>query len=129
MLLKSLVLKLLMISYHKTFTLTRELVDKWISITGDDNPIHKEDSTLKYGKPVVPGFLVTSFITHQPMTPNWAVAKINVKYHDAVFIDDTINAKYEVIKERPGKLRVTYIEIYVGTVLKQSAEITTVALD
>ena len=113
--------------YPKTFEMSRELVDQWCSLTGDDNPIHQDsDDIVRYEKPVVPGFLITSLITHEP-EPNWAVAKMNVKYHRPVYVGDTIKVRYNILKER-SKLKVIHAEFLVEDDLKQTIEMTTVRL-
>jgi len=113
--------------YPKTFDITRELVDQWCALTGDNNPIHRDvEEVIKYGKPVAPGFLITSLITHNP-EPNWAVAKMNIKFSEPVYVGDTINIRYKVLKER-SKLKVVLVEFYVEYNLKQSIEMTTVRL-
>lgn len=48
-------------SYQEEITFTQEMEQKFIDITGDDNPIHTQaDAALKYGgynKPIVHGML------------------------------------------------------------------------
>jgi len=114
-------------SYPKTFEMTRELVDQWCLVTGDDNPIHRDvEEVVKYGKPVVPGFLISSLVTHNP-EPNWAVARMNIKFCEPVYVGDTIHVKYKMLKER-SKLKVVLVNFFVKDDLKQSIEMTTVKL-
>ena len=69
--------------------ITPELVKEYCAVIGDNNPIHDDDNTVKYGHPVAPGILVTAMITRNPK-PYWALAKLNVRYHNAVYVGDTI---------------------------------------
>lgn len=106
--------------------ITKELVAQYCNIIGDDNPIHNLDNTIKYGQPVAPGILVTALITRNPK-PYWALAKLNVRYHDAVYIGDIVEISHKIIKEK-SKVCVNEITISVGTSIKQVIEMTTIKL-
>ena len=107
--------------------ITPDLVKKYCDIIEDTNPIHHEEDTIKYGDPVAPGILVTAMITRNPK-PYWALAKLNVRYHNAVYIGDTIEIKHHVLKEK-SKICVNHITISVGDSVKQTIEMTTIKLN
>lgn len=110
------------------FTFTEEMVRMFIEISGDDNPIHDPDNSdiKKYGKPVVPGFMVAAAISQRP-PKNWVVVKVNIKMSGAVFVGDTVKVKRVIEKER-GKLRQYVGTISIGDEIKQSIEFTTIKL-
>lgn len=103
-------------------TITPELVKKYCEAVGDDNPIHTEDNS--YGKPIAPGILVTAMISRSP-EPYWALAKLNVKYVDAVYVGDTITLDSTVLKQR-AKICIAETSISVDGVVKQTIEMTLV---
>ena len=107
--------------------ITPDLVKKYCDIIEDTNPIHHEEDTIKYGDPVAPGILVTSMITRNPKD-YLALAKLNVRYHNAVYIGDTIDIKHHVLKEK-SKICVNHITIPVGYSVKQTIEMTTIKLN
>jgi len=103
-------------------TITPELVKKYCDVIGDDNPIHSEDTS--YGKPVAPGILVTAMISRNP-EPYWALAKMNVKYNDAVYVGDTVTLESKILKLKP-RICMAETTISVDGVVKQTIELTTV---
>ena len=105
---------------------TPEMVSKYCDVIGDNNPIHDPDNTVKYGQPVAPGILVTALITRNPK-PYWALGKLNVRYHDAVYIGDTIEITHKTLREKKSVV-VNEIYIHVGDSLKQTIEMTTVKI-
>ena len=107
--------------------ITPDLVKRYCVVIEDTNPIHHEEDTIKYGDPVAPGILVTAMITRNPK-PYWALAKLNVRYHNAVYIGDTIDIKHHVLKEK-SRVCVNHITISVGDSVKQTIEMTTIKLN
>ena len=81
----------------KNIKITPELVKQYCQAIGDSNPIHTEDNEL--GKAIAPGILVTAMISRDP-EPYWALAKLNVKYVDAVYVGDTITLDDKIIKAK-----------------------------
>lgn len=107
----------------KNIKITPELVEQYCQAVGDDNPIHHQDNNA-YGKPIAPGILVTAMISRNP-EPNWALAKLNVKYNDAVFVGDTITLESKMLKQRP-KICMATTTISVDGIVKQTIEMTLV---
>ena len=106
--------------------ITPELVKEYCAVIGDNNPIHDDNNTVRYGHPVAPGILVTAMITRNPK-PYWALAKLNVRYHDAVYVGDTIEISNKILKDKL-KVCVAEILIHVNDELKQTIEMTTIKL-
>ena len=106
----------------KNIKITPELVKQYCQAIGDSNPIHTEDNDL--GKAIAPGILVTAMISRNP-EPYWALAKLNVKYVDAVYVGDTITLDDKIIK---AKARICQAEtvISVDGIVKQTIEMTLV---
>ncbi len=106
----------------KNIKITPELVKQYCESIGDDNPIHLEENEL--GRAVAPGILVTAMISRNP-EPYWALAKLNVKYVDAVYVGDTVTLDDKIIK---AKARICQAEtvISVDGVVKQTIEMTLV---
>jgi len=104
-------------------TITPELVKKYCEAVGDNNPLHEADNNV-YGKPIAPGILVTAMISRNP-EPNWALAKLNVKYVDTVFVGDTVTLDSKILRAKP-KLVMAEISISVNGKVKQIIETTLV---
>lgn len=119
---KELVIDKLSVNQSETFrkTITETDVNLFASITGDINPIHIDEiyaKSTKFGKRIVHGFLVSSFIstvlgTKLPGAGTIYVSQ-SLNFIAPVYIGDTVEVKVtvkEIIKEK-NKVRLV-TEIY-----------------
>lgn len=106
--------------------ITREMVDKFIELSGDDNPIHSSSGTEFFEKPIAPGILVGSVISQYP-SHNWVIAKITFKMKGVVFVDDTVHIEKRLLKERRN-IRYYECDISVDGDVKQKINFTAVKL-
>lgn len=70
----------------RSIKLTRELVNSYCELIGDDNPIHKEPHNI------VPGMLISSLFTQKPKE-NVIIRSIEIKFSKPIFINETIDIK------------------------------------
>jgi acyl dehydratase len=106
--------------------ISRKMVDEFIALTGDDNPIHNSDGTEFFDKPVAPGFLVGTTIGKYP-SHNWVIAKVAIKMTGVVYVGETVQIVKRIIKERRN-IRYYECDISVDGDIKQKIEFTAVKL-
>lgn len=94
------------------FKFNQKQVDQYISITGDDNPIHYDDiysSKTIFKKPVIHGFLSASIFSKIFGTIFPGKGSIyysqNLKFVKPMYVDENYVAKLEVFEEIKEKNR------------------------
>jgi acyl dehydratase len=105
----------------KTFKITEEMVKLWCEMFDDDNPIHSIEN------PISPGVLVTALVTNKPR-PNWALAELNTRYHNPVWVGETVTLTWSTPVDR-SKITKFDIQISVGSRLCQTIKMTIIRLD
>jgi len=108
--------------YSDPVTVTREMVNTYIELSQDTNPIHAdvEDALIEhYGTPTIPGFMTTVLLDRYfPIVNNWVIGSIEIKMREPIFVGDTIYSKWRPIR-LGNKVRKFDLEVYVGEKLKQ----------
>jgi hypothetical protein len=92
---------------NKKVKLTQDFVEKYCDLINDTNFIHKSE----YNRPVVPGMLTTALIFEKP-GDFWRLAKMDIRYSDAVYIDTEIEYVYNLLveKNKIKKYRVSVLQ-------------------
>jgi len=101
-------------TYSITKIFTDEDVAKFAKISGDDNPIHLDEtyaSGTRFQKRIVHGLLVSGLISavlgmHLP-GPGSVYIKQTLNFRAPVFLNDKITASVKILKIRPDKPIVT----------------------
>lgn len=95
-------------SYTKTFT--EEDVARFVELTGDAHPAHRDGEYARrsaYGRPVVHGMLTASLLSTTNglllQTPGAVSIEQSVRFLRPVFIGDTITATSEVVRLIPER--------------------------
>lgn len=95
-------------TYTKTFT--REDVDTFARLSGDDHPAHRDGdyaTQSRHGRPVVHGMLTASlFSTANGLllgTPGAVSIEQTIRFLRPVFVGDTVTAVSEVVKLVPER--------------------------
>jgi acyl dehydratase len=80
-------------------TLTEGDVALFIGATGDYNPFHIDDqfaAQTKFGRRIVPGLLTASLATHIGGHLAFLASEMHFRYHQPVFIGETVTCEVEV---------------------------------
>ncbi len=88
--------------YRFTRTLTDAEVALFVGVTGDYNPFHTDDqfaAQTKFGRRIVPGLLTASLATHIGGSLAFLASEMHFRYHQPVFIGETVTCEIE-IKEK-----------------------------
>lgn len=89
--------------FYREFVITKEVMDVFSQISGDNNPIHLDDSfaqskgfpaRIAFGN--ILGFLISALVGVGLPTNNTMLISQSVKYRKPCFIDDTITLEASV---------------------------------
>ena len=94
---------------HKSVTFTREMVESFISLVGDDALFHIDSAVAaKYGfkERIVHGLLVqaplSAILAKQLPGPRSVINSVSVKFHSATYVNDEVNYALTVSKLSPA---------------------------
>ena len=91
-------------NYTKKIKITKKIINKFRSLTNDNNPVHTQQKMAeKYGyKPIVYGFLSASFLSsiigNRLPGPGSVWLDVNIKFNNPVFEGDTIIIHTKILK-------------------------------
>ena len=92
-------------NYTKKIKITKKIINKFRSLTNDNNPVHTQPKIAeKYGykKPIVYGFLSASFLSNiignRLPGPGSVWLDVNIKFNNPVFEGDTIIIHTKILK-------------------------------
>ena len=80
-------------------TITEGDVALFVGVTGDFNPFHIDDEfarQTKFGRRIVPGLLTASLATHIGGMLAFLASEMHFRYHQPVFIGETVTCEVEV---------------------------------
>ena len=83
-------------------TLTEGDVALFVGVTGDFNPFHIDDqfaAQTKFGRRIVPGLLTASLATHIGGMLAFLASEMHFRYHQPVFIGETVTCEVEIIEK------------------------------
>ena len=110
--------------YSDPVEVTRELVNDYIKLSDDINPIHSEN----YKDATIPGFMCTVLMARYfPIVENWVMATINIRMSKPILVGSVLNARWKCIR-KGSRARSFEVEVYVGDEIKQSQTFTIVRL-
>lgn len=102
-------------SAFREFVITSELIFKFSEVTGDQNPIHLDEtyaSQTRFGRRIAHGMLLGGFISavfaEDIPGPGAVYLSQTFKFTAPAYIGDTVTAKVEAIAIREGKPLVTF---------------------
>lgn len=94
----------------QTFTFRRTFTEGDVSIfcgvTGDYNPYHIDRTFIEstwFGRPIIPGLLTSSMITHIGGMIGFLAAEMSFSYIGAVYIGDTITCTVTFVEKDEEK--------------------------
>lgn len=92
----------------KSVRVTRESIIEFGSLTGDENPLHRDDEFSKitqFKQINAQGMLITSYIVGIVGTTlpgrGWMCLGVNTNFHRPVFVNDVVTINLEVSKTIP----------------------------
>lgn len=88
--------------YRWSRTLTDGDVALFVGVTGDFNPFHVDDkfaAQTKFGRRIVPGLLTASLATHIGGMLAFLASEMHFRYHQPVFIGETVTCEVEIVEK------------------------------
>lgn len=96
-----------------THTVTRETVREFILASGDDNPIHSDETfaaATRFGRVIAPGMLTASFVSAvigtQLPGPGTIYLSQSLRFLKPVYIGDRVTARVEVVERMAERNRI-----------------------
>lgn len=91
--------------------ITMEDISAWVSMMGDDNPVHTDEEyakTTRFGNVIAPGIMIAGFISTVMTKATFGnvYSGQTLKFLKPVYVGDTITAVGEVIEKLEEKHRV-----------------------
>ena len=91
--------------------ITMEDISAWVSMMGDDNPVHTDEEyakTTRFGNVIAPGIMIAGFISTVMTKATFGnvYSGQTLKFLKPVYVGDTITAGGEVIEKLEEKHRV-----------------------
>lgn len=83
-------------------TFTEGDVALFVGVTGDFNPFHIDDQfavQTKFGRRIVPGLLTASLATHIGGMLAFLASEMHFRYHQPVFVGETVTCEVEVLEK------------------------------
>ena len=91
--------------------ITMEDISAWVSMMGDDNPVHTDEEyakTTRFGNVIAPGIMIAGFISTVMTKATFGnvYSGQTLKFLKPVYVGDTITAVGEIIEKLEEKHRV-----------------------